>query len=152
MVRASVFGQIPMLKTGQEEIPWLGCSRGQCSNLYTQLGLHWQWFVIKVCSVGPKLDQKAARASCWGLVIFREGMFCCCGDSQTDKGPAERDCRNLRPWNTGSTRAGAWWGAQLTWLAVSGPFCVVLVVVSVAASVGLSRSLEVLASLLFGLT
>ena len=152
MVRASVFGQATILKTGQEEIPWLGHPRGQWQQPVHPTGITLAMICDKGLQCGPKLDQKAARASCWGLVIFREGMFCCCGDSQTDKGPAERDCRNLRHWNTGSARAGAWWGAQLTWPAVSGPVCIVLAVVSVAASVGLSRSLEVLPSLLFGLT
>lgn len=57
------------------------------------------------CSVGPNLDQRLLDTIAGvfvfdlpGLVIFRGSKFCCSGDFQVGKGPAERGCRNQRHW------------------------------------------------------
>lgn len=87
-----------------------------------------------------------------GLVIFREGKFCCHGDFHIGKGPERRGCRNLRHWNTGSARTSSWRVACLTWLAVSGLVSIVPAVVSHADAGEQSTPLEVIAHQLFALT
>lgn len=145
-----------MLKPGPLEIPWLGYPRGKWQQpvyparitLGRVRGIAlWMSHAVWGQSWTRRVLETIAGVFVFdlpGLIVFRGNKFCCCGDFQVGKGPVERDCRNLRPFNTGFTRVSPCWGG---WLTVCGPVSMVLAFVSDAADVEQSISLEVLAYL-----